>query len=182
MIGGPSPAFEANTWAPATATAVGPSPAPSATFRKKLIDIASPRERFGTTSRIAEKPPAVTMPDRAKYNGTPANTKLKIGEFIRSETGNINRPEYKHTRSLHGHPPRAPARSARAPPMSTPPPKPTVKSKPNSTPIWAGSLLKSLMSSVGAHAPTAFSPKKAAANTIYMGPTPPHSSPRHAPP
>src|SRR5258708_16411412 len=109
------------------------------------MDIASPRERFGTTSRIAEKPTAVTMPDRAKYNGTPANTKLKIGEFIRSETGNINRPEYKQTRSLRGHPPRAPARSARAPPLSTPPPKPTVKTKPNSTPIWPGSFLNSLL-------------------------------------
>src|SRR5579862_2570810 len=45
--GGPNPAFAANTCAPARATAVGPKPAPSATFRKKLIDIASPRERFG---------------------------------------------------------------------------------------------------------------------------------------
>src|SRR5258708_28118009 len=164
--GGPSPAFAPNTCAPATATTVGPSPAPSATFRKKLIDIASPRERFGTTSRIAEKPTAVTMPDRAKYNGTPASTKVKVGEFISSENGNINRPEYKQTRSLRGHPPRAPARSARAPPMSTPPPKPTVKSKPNSTPIWAGSWLKPLISSVGAHAPTALSTNEAAANTI----------------
>src|SRR5258708_8639168 len=105
-IGGPSPAFAANTWAPPTATAVGPSPAPSATFRKKLIDIASPRERFGTTSRIAEKPTAVTMPDRAKHNGTPASTKLKIGEYIRSETRKITQPKYKHTRSLRRHPPR----------------------------------------------------------------------------
>src|SRR6202042_1758435 len=90
--GGPSPAFAVKTCAPATATAVGPSPAPNATFRKKLIDIASPRERFGTTSRIAEKPTAVTMPDSAKYSGTPARTRLKLGEFISSEAGKISRP------------------------------------------------------------------------------------------
>ena len=130
------------------------------------MDIARPRDRFGTTSRIAEKPTAVTMPDRAKYSGTPASTRPKIGKFISSETGKINRPEYKHTRSLRGHPPRAPARSASAPPMSTPPPKPTVKSKPNSTPTCAGSLPNSLMSSVGAHAPTALSTNEAAANTM----------------
>src|SRR5665213_3760781 len=122
-MGGPRPAFAAKTCAPASATAVGPSPAPSAKLRKKLMDIASPRERFGTTSRIAEKPTAVTIPDRAKYKGTPASTRAKTGEFIRNETGKINRPEYTQIRSLLGHPPRAPARSASAPPSSTPPPK-----------------------------------------------------------
>ena len=64
--GGPNPAAEPNIWSLASATAVGPTPAPSATFRKKLTDMASPRERFGTTSKIAEKPQAVTMPDNAK--------------------------------------------------------------------------------------------------------------------
>jgi hypothetical protein len=60
---------------------------------------------------------------------------LKLGEFISSEIGSINRPEYRHTRSLARQPPRAPARSARKPPMNTPPPKPAVNRSPNSTPI-----------------------------------------------
>src|ERR1700689_668515 len=122
--GGPNPCLAPNTCSPARATAVGPKPAPSATLRKKLIDIANPRDRFGTASRIAEKPTAVTIPDRAKYSGTLESTALKPGEFINKETGSINNPEHRHTRSLACQPPRAPARSARKPPMSTPPPKP----------------------------------------------------------
>jgi len=47
-------------------TAVGPRPAPTATLRKKLIDMARPREPAGTTCRIEAKPTAVTTPDRAK--------------------------------------------------------------------------------------------------------------------
>ena len=50
--------------------------------------------------------------------------------------------------------------------MSTPPPKPTVNSKPNSTPICGRIFAEVPMSSVGAHAPTALSTNEAAANTI----------------
>ena len=60
----PSPR-QPNICSLATATAVGPTPAPTATFRKKLTDMATPRERFGTTSKIAEKPRR-DIPDKAK--------------------------------------------------------------------------------------------------------------------
>jgi len=82
------------------------------------MDIASPAND-SARHRESRKTYAVTMPDRAKYNGTPASTKLKIGEFISSETGNIKRPEYKHTRSLRGHPP-LPQQVGQGAPMSTP--------------------------------------------------------------
>src|SRR2546423_438039 len=55
-MAGPSPAAPPNPRSLTNATEVGPSPAPSATFRKKLTAIAKPRCRFGTTSSIEEKP------------------------------------------------------------------------------------------------------------------------------
>src|ERR1700685_2780705 len=150
--GGPNPCLAPNTCSPARATALGPQPAARATLRQKRIATPNPPDRFAPAPRVAEKPTAVTIPDRAKYSGTLESTALKPGEFINKETGSINNPEHRHTRSLACQPPRAPPRTPEKPPMSTPPPKPAVNRSPNSTPTCAGSLPKSRMRSVGAQA------------------------------
>src|ERR1700756_3651486 len=99
-MAGPRPALVPNTCALASETAVGPIPAPRATLRKKLMAMASPRDRLGTTSRMAEKPQAVTVPDSAKYRGTDRKTTLYWGTLINRDTGRISRLEARQTPSL----------------------------------------------------------------------------------
>src|SRR5437762_9805413 len=114
-IAGPSPASPPNKCSLAMATAVGPTAAPTARFRKKVIDMARPRERLGTTSRIAEKPHAVTIPDSAKYAGTDSMTRLTLPALRDAATGSISAPATRQTSSLRDHPPEAPALSASQP-------------------------------------------------------------------
>ena len=84
-------------------------------IQKKLIDIARPRERFGTTSRMAEKPHAVTIPDNAKYAGTENSTTVTCAALIAAATGRIDAPAMRQTLSFRDQPPRIAARSANHP-------------------------------------------------------------------
>ncbi len=51
---------------PASATRVGPRPTPSDTFKKNVTDVASPRSRFGTWSRIAAMPQDVVPSEKTR--------------------------------------------------------------------------------------------------------------------
>src|SRR5947207_7814160 len=98
-IAGPSPAALPKPRSLTNATEVGPSPAPSATLKKKLTAIAKPRCRFGTTSSIEEKPQAVTIPDSAKYSGTAAITILTCAASMAQHTGRMTRLETRDRKS-----------------------------------------------------------------------------------
>src|SRR5580765_6708755 len=117
-MAGPSPDSPPNRCLLAIATAVGPTAPPMATFRKKLMDMARPRERLGTTSSIAEKPHAVTIPDSAKYAGTDSMTRVALPALRDAATGRISAPATRQTSSLRDHPPETPALSASQPPIS----------------------------------------------------------------
>src|SRR3954470_2511742 len=170
-MAGPSPDSPPNRWSLAMATAVGPTAPPMATFRKKLMDMARPRERLGTTSRIAEKPHAVTMPDSAKYAGIESITRVTLAALRDAATGSISPPATRQTSSFRDQPPVAPALSASQPPIRTPPPNAAVRRMPNWTPTWARSNWNSRVRSVGAQAPTALSTREAIATTAYIGMT-----------
>src|SRR5471030_3063256 len=119
-IAGPRPASAANSFWPANTTAVGPSPAPNATFRKKLIAMAKPRTRLGAASRIADRPDAVTTADSAKYSATPVITAVALGVLSNSATGSMASEASAHNSILPRRPRRAAAASASQPPASMP--------------------------------------------------------------